>query len=192
MVHRVQGEKLRVAVSEGIVGAAATLKEPVLVPDVTADPRLLDGQSGKTKSELAHPHAAPGQSHWRAGPRKPAIELLHGRPCADAFHPGVEFGRISGETRGSTNNSPREEGGGSSAISRRQKRIQGRASCGRCPPKITVSIWLRGICSAREVCGRSLRVFCATVRQQLGIALGRCERQKGPRLLSTVQWPSES
>src|SRR6266849_6138244 len=32
--HRVQG-KLRVAVSEGIVGAAATLKEPVLVPDVS-------------------------------------------------------------------------------------------------------------------------------------------------------------
>src|SRR6266404_4641460 len=36
--QRVQG-KLRVAASEGIVGAAATLKEPVLVPDVTVDPR---------------------------------------------------------------------------------------------------------------------------------------------------------
>ncbi len=51
--HRVQG-KLRVAVSEGIVGAAATLKEPVLVPDVTADPRYLMANP-ETKSELAIP-----------------------------------------------------------------------------------------------------------------------------------------
>src|SRR5262249_17442894 len=32
--HRVQG-KLRAATTEGIVGAAATLREPVIVPDVT-------------------------------------------------------------------------------------------------------------------------------------------------------------
>lgn len=51
--HRVQG-KLRVAVSEGIVGAAATLKEPVLVPDVTADSRYLMANP-ETKSELAIP-----------------------------------------------------------------------------------------------------------------------------------------
>jgi len=51
--HRVQG-KLRVAVSEGIVGAAATLKEPVLVPDVSADPRYLMANP-ETKSELAIP-----------------------------------------------------------------------------------------------------------------------------------------
>src|SRR5271154_7050985 len=38
--QRVQG-KMRVAVSEGIVGAAATLKEPVIVPDVTVDPRYV-------------------------------------------------------------------------------------------------------------------------------------------------------
>src|SRR6476661_1605073 len=35
--QRVQG-KMRVAASEGIVGAAATLREAVLVPDVTVDP----------------------------------------------------------------------------------------------------------------------------------------------------------
>jgi sigma-B regulation protein RsbU (phosphoserine phosphatase) len=51
--HRVQG-KLRVAVSEGIVGAAATLKEPVLVPDVSADSRYLM-VNPETKSELAIP-----------------------------------------------------------------------------------------------------------------------------------------
>ncbi len=51
--QRVQG-KLRVAASEGIVGAAATLKEPVLVPDVTVDPRYLM-VNPETRSELAIP-----------------------------------------------------------------------------------------------------------------------------------------
>jgi sigma-B regulation protein RsbU (phosphoserine phosphatase) len=51
--QRVQG-KLRVAASEGIVGAAATLKEPVLVPDVTADPRYVMANP-ETRSELAIP-----------------------------------------------------------------------------------------------------------------------------------------
>ena len=51
--HHVQG-KLRVAVSEGIVGAAATLKAPVRVPDVSADPRYLM-VNPETRSELAIP-----------------------------------------------------------------------------------------------------------------------------------------
>jgi phosphoserine phosphatase RsbU/P len=51
--QRVQG-KLRVAASEGIVGAAATLREPVLVPDVSIDPRYLM-VNPETKSELAIP-----------------------------------------------------------------------------------------------------------------------------------------
>jgi sigma-B regulation protein RsbU (phosphoserine phosphatase) len=51
--HQVQG-KLRVAASEGIVGAAAVLKEPVLVPDVTVDPRYLM-VNPETRSELAIP-----------------------------------------------------------------------------------------------------------------------------------------
>jgi sigma-B regulation protein RsbU (phosphoserine phosphatase) len=51
--HQVQG-KLRVAVSEGIVGAAATLKEPVLVPDVTVDARYVM-VNPETRSELAIP-----------------------------------------------------------------------------------------------------------------------------------------
>jgi sigma-B regulation protein RsbU (phosphoserine phosphatase) len=49
----VQG-KLRVAVSEGIVGAAATLKEPVLVSDVTQDARYVMANP-ETRSELAIP-----------------------------------------------------------------------------------------------------------------------------------------
>src|SRR5205807_7798527 len=36
--ERIQG-RLRSPASEGIVGAAAALRQPVLVPDVTADPR---------------------------------------------------------------------------------------------------------------------------------------------------------
>jgi sigma-B regulation protein RsbU (phosphoserine phosphatase) len=51
--QRVQG-KLRVAASEGLVGAAATLREPVVVPDVTADPRYLM-VNPETRSELAIP-----------------------------------------------------------------------------------------------------------------------------------------
>src|SRR5438874_2409710 len=49
----VQG-RLRATVSEGIVGAAATLKEPVLVPDVTVDPRYIM-VNPETRSELAIP-----------------------------------------------------------------------------------------------------------------------------------------
>jgi sigma-B regulation protein RsbU (phosphoserine phosphatase) len=51
--QRVQG-KLRVAASEGIVGAAATLREPVLVPDVSVDPRYLM-VNPETRAELAIP-----------------------------------------------------------------------------------------------------------------------------------------
>jgi phosphoserine phosphatase RsbU/P len=51
--QRVQG-KLRAAATEGLVGAAATLREPVVVPDVTADPRYLM-VNPETRSELAIP-----------------------------------------------------------------------------------------------------------------------------------------
>src|SRR5467141_1073195 len=51
--QRVQG-KLGVAATEGIVGAAATLREPVLASDVTQDPRYLL-VNPETRSELAIP-----------------------------------------------------------------------------------------------------------------------------------------
>jgi phosphoserine phosphatase RsbU/P len=51
--QRVQG-KLRVAAAEGIVGAAAILRQPVVVPDVTADSRYLM-VNPETRSELAIP-----------------------------------------------------------------------------------------------------------------------------------------
>src|SRR5277367_5145386 len=51
--QRVQG-KMRVAATEGIVGAAAELREPVLVPEVSVDPRDLM-VNPETRSELAIP-----------------------------------------------------------------------------------------------------------------------------------------
>src|SRR5947208_3045052 len=56
--HHVQG-KLRATASDGIVGAAATLKEPVLVPDGTVDPRYLM-VNPETRSELAIPMIGKG------------------------------------------------------------------------------------------------------------------------------------
>jgi sigma-B regulation protein RsbU (phosphoserine phosphatase) len=50
---KVQG-KMRVAASEGLVGAAAITKEPVVVADVTTDPRYLM-VNPETRSELAIP-----------------------------------------------------------------------------------------------------------------------------------------
>ena len=55
----VQG-RLRATASEGIVGAAATLKEPVLVPDVTVDPRYIM-VNPETRSELAIPMVHKGK-----------------------------------------------------------------------------------------------------------------------------------
>jgi sigma-B regulation protein RsbU (phosphoserine phosphatase) len=57
--QRVQG-KLRVAATEGIVGAAATTREPVLVPDVSVDSRYLM-VNPETRSELAIPMIHKGQ-----------------------------------------------------------------------------------------------------------------------------------
>jgi sigma-B regulation protein RsbU (phosphoserine phosphatase) len=51
--QRVQG-KLRAAATEGLVGAAATSRQPVVVPDVTSDPRYLM-VNPETRSELAIP-----------------------------------------------------------------------------------------------------------------------------------------
>src|SRR2546423_2178533 len=72
--QRVQG-KLRVAASEGIVGAAATLREPVLAPDVTQDPRYLL-VNPETRSELAIPMLHKGRNLGGLG---------FGSPPMDAF-----------------------------------------------------------------------------------------------------------
>ncbi|MCL4523135.1 MAG: SpoIIE family protein phosphatase [Acidobacteria bacterium] len=57
--ERIQ-EKFAVPATEGIVGAAATTRQPVLVPDVTQDPRYLP-VNPETRSELAIPMVHKGR-----------------------------------------------------------------------------------------------------------------------------------
>ena len=52
--HHVQ-RRLRATATDGIVGAAATLKEPVLVPDVTKDSRYIMVNNPKRGPELSIP-----------------------------------------------------------------------------------------------------------------------------------------
>ncbi len=73
--QRVQG-KLRVAATEGIVGAAATLREPVIVPDVTADPRYLM-VNPETRSEMAIPMMHKGKVIGVLDLESPQTELFH-------------------------------------------------------------------------------------------------------------------
>src|SRR5215475_5525079 len=91
--QRVQG-KLRVAASEGIVGAAATLKEPVLVPDVTVDPRYLM-VNPETRSELAIPMLHKGRILGVVDLESPQLNAFTGS-CADAFD---SCGKLSGIAR---------------------------------------------------------------------------------------------
>jgi len=57
--ERIQ-EKFAVPATEGIVGAAAATRQPVLVPDVSADPRYL-AVNPETRSELAIPMVHKGR-----------------------------------------------------------------------------------------------------------------------------------
>ena len=49
-----ESEKLRIPIGKGITGAAASLKRPIYVPDVSRDPRYIP-TSDSTRSELAVP-----------------------------------------------------------------------------------------------------------------------------------------
>src|SRR5262245_7778365 len=73
--QRLQG-KLRVAASEGIVGAAATLREPVLVPDVSVDPRYMM-VNPETRSELAIPMMHKGKVIGVLDLESPQLNAFH-------------------------------------------------------------------------------------------------------------------
>jgi len=77
---------------------------------------------------------------------------------------------------------------GSSAISRRPKRIQGRCAAGA-DRRLWADMAARYL-SAREVCG-DLYEFLRYGPQQLGIALGDVSG-KGTAPLSMARWPSGS
>ena len=79
--------KHEIPLGRGVVGYAAQHKEAVLVPDVSKDPRYVQGQS---RDPLRAGGAADlqGQSHRSAGPRAHAARLFHRRSQTHRDHAG--------------------------------------------------------------------------------------------------------
>jgi len=164
--HRVQG-KLRANASEGIVGAAATLKEPVVVPDVIVDPRYLM-VNPETRSELAIPMIHKGKVIGVLDFGKPATELFHRRSRADAFDPGCEPSCFSGKcaplrTIGEGRSAA---GAGFAGSEENSGRAAAAGSDGRLRFEMAARYLLQGKCAAISMS------FLRYGPQQLGIALG--------------------
>ena len=160
--------KLRVTANEGIVGAAVATEQPVRVPDVTLDSRYIM-VNPETRSELAIPMIHKGQRRGRARPRKPAGELFHRRPCADAHDPGGASGGVA-RKRAAVRATGQATKRAWSANSRPRSACKPRC-CVPCPSiDYGLDITAR-ILSAREVCG-DLYDFLSYGTQQLGVALG--------------------
>ena len=164
--QRVQG-KLRVAASEGIVGAAATLREPVLVPDVTADPRYLM-VNPETRSELAIPMIHQGKVIGVLDLESPQLDYFtedHVQTLsilAANLAVSVENARLY-----------QEVAKGEARLERdlqAAKRIQGALLRPAPADDYGLDVAARYL-SAREVCG-DLYDFLRYGPQQLGIALG--------------------
>ncbi|HXY25536.1 MAG TPA: GAF domain-containing protein, partial [Candidatus Acidoferrum sp.] len=164
--QRVQG-KLRVAASEGIVGAAATLKEPVLVPDVTVDPRYLM-VNPETRSELAIPMMHQGkvigvldlespQPNYFTEDHVQTLSIL-----AANLAVSLENARLYGQLAKEETRLERDL--------QAAKRIQGALLRPVPAEDYGVDLAARYL-SAREVCG-DLYEFLRYGPQQLGIALG--------------------
>src|SRR6266404_7911288 len=164
--QRVQG-KLRVAASEGIVGAAATLKEPVLVSDVTVDPRYLM-VNPETRSELAIPMIHKGkvigvldlespQPNYFTEDHVQTLSIL-----AANFAVSLENARLYEQVARDEARMERDL--------QAAKRIQG-ALLRPVPTEDFGLEMAARYLSAREVCG-DLYEFLRYGPQQLGIALG--------------------
>jgi phosphoserine phosphatase RsbU/P len=164
--HRVQS-KMRVAASEGIVGAAATLKEPVLVPDVTADPRYVMANP-ETRSELAIPMIHQGkvigvldlespQLNYFTADHVQTLSIL-----ASNFAVSLENARLYEQVARDETRLERDL--------QAAKRIQG-ALLRPVPAEDFGLDMAARYLSAREVCG-DLYEFLRYGPQQLGIALG--------------------
>ena len=159
--QHVQG-KLRVAVSEGIVGAAATLKAPVRVPDVAADPRYLM-VNPETRSELAIPMIHKGQVigvldlessqlNYFTEDHVQTLSIL-----AANLAVSLENARLYEKLARDEARLERDL--------QAAKRIQGRC-CNRCPAKIMDLIWPPGI-SLPGKCAATCMNFCAMDRSNL-------------------------
>jgi len=164
--QRVQG-KLRVAATEGIVGAAATLREPVLVPDVAADPRYLM-VNPETRSELAIPMIFKGkvigvldlespQLHYFTEEHVQTLTIL-----AANLAVSLENARLYEQVARDEARMERDL--------QAAKRIQGALLRPAPTDDYGVDVAARYL-SAREVCG-DLYDFLRYGPQQLGIALG--------------------
>lgn len=164
--QRVQG-KLRVAATEGIVGACATLREPVLVPDVTADSRYLM-VNPETRSELAIPMMHKGkvigvldlespQLNYFTEDHVQTLSILAANLAVSVENAGLYEQVAKGEARLERD-------------LQAAKRIQGALLRPVPTADYGLDVAARYV-SAREVCG-DLYEFLRYGPQQLGIALG--------------------
>jgi sigma-B regulation protein RsbU (phosphoserine phosphatase) len=164
--QRVQG-KLRVAATEGIVGAAATLREPVVVPDVTADPRYLL-VNPETRSELAIPMIHKGKIIGVLDLESPQLNYFtedHVQTLsilAANLAVSLENARLYEEVAKGEARMERDL--------QAAKRIQGALLRAVPAEDYGLDVAARYI-SAREVCG-DLYDFLRYGPQQLGVALG--------------------
>jgi phosphoserine phosphatase RsbU/P len=164
--QRVQG-KLRVAATEGIVGAAATVREPVIVPDVTADPRYLM-VNPETRSEMAIPMIHKGkvigvldlespQLNYFTQDHVQTLSILAANLAVFVENARLYEQVVQGEARMERD-------------LQAAKRIQGALLRPVTGEEYGLDIAARYI-SAREVCG-DLYEFLRYGPQQLGVALG--------------------
>jgi len=164
--QRVQG-KLRAAATEGLVGAAATSREPVLVPDVTADPRYLM-INPETRSELAIPMIHQGRVIGVLDLESPQLNYFtqdHVQTLsilASNLAVSVENARLYEEVARGEARLERDL--------QAAKRIQGALLRPVPTDDYGLDVAARYV-SAREVCG-DLYEFLRYGPQQLGIALG--------------------
>jgi phosphoserine phosphatase RsbU/P len=164
--QRVQG-KLRAAATEGLVGAAATLREPVLVPDVIADPRYMM-VNPETRSELAIPMMHKGKVIGVLDLESPQLNYFtedHVQTLsilAANLAVSVENARLYEEVAKGEARLERDL--------QAAKRIQGALLRAVPTEDYGLDIAARYV-SAREVCG-DLYEFLRYGPQQLGIALG--------------------
>ena len=164
--QRVQG-KMRVAASEGIVGAAAELKEPVLVPDVTADPRYVMANP-ETRSELAIPMLHKGKVIGVLDLESPQLSYFNA-DHVQTLSILVANLAVSLENARLYQQLAREEARLERDL-QAAKRIQGALLRPVPAEDFGVDLAARYL-SAREVCG-DLYEFLRYGPQQLGIALG--------------------
>jgi phosphoserine phosphatase RsbU/P len=164
--QRAQG-KLRAAATEGLVGAAATLREPVVVPDVTKDPRYLM-VNPETRSELAIPMIHKGKVIGVLDLESPQLNYFtedHVQTLsilAANLAVSVENARLYEQVAEGEARMERDL--------QAAKRIQGALLRPVPTEDYGLEVAARYI-SAREVCG-DLYEFLRYGPQQLGIALG--------------------